>query len=291
MRLLALFVTAGFSLCPAVASEPGQPLDCSDMVFLLPGHTCTQVPVVESRKGSNSVVDNEGRLLTVADSNGGGWLQVIADDLKTGSRTVVAEVNSRPGPNDTFDYIRTSKGCTSGPIGTFPCSNYESYVSDATWFDALGGSLYVPYTAFCHRVPTSGDCQYFSSSSVFQIDGFSRLFEIFETYTPTPSTWQFRSPAHPEGLPAADYFDTYYGELTNPIDFTQAQSLQCGYPASPPSVGDYLTVNDSLLDPAPGTGRYYVTAVTHQGQRRYGRQNISGVLSGRNPALLPACGR
>ena len=56
-----------------------------------------------------------------------------------------------------------------------------------------------------------------------------------------------------------------------------------------PSVGDYCTVADPLPNPAPGTGLYYVTAVTHQGQRRYGRQNIGGVMSGRDPALLPVC--
>ncbi len=71
-------------------------------------------------------------------------------------------------------------------------------------------------------------------------------------------------------------------------DWSQAQPLQCGYPATPPSVGDYLTVADPLPDPAQGTGRYYVTAVTHQGQRRYGRKATNGVLSGRDPASAAA---
>ena len=33
----------------------------------------------------------------------------------------------------------------------------------------------------------------------------------------------------------------------------------------------------------------YVTAVTHQGETRYGRQSSGGVLSGRDPAVLPSC--
>ena len=36
---------------------------------------------------------------------------------------------------------------------------------------------------------------------------------------------------------AADHFDTYYGPLTHPIDFSQAQGLACGYPAAVPAVG------------------------------------------------------
>ena len=72
-------------------------------------------------------------------------------------------------------------------------------------------------------------------------------------------------------------------------DWSQAQPLQCGYPASVPTVGDYITVNDPLPDPAPGAGRYYVTSVNYQGQIRYGRKNVNGVLSGRDPAVLPPC--
>jgi hypothetical protein len=56
-------------------------------------------------------------------------------------------------------------------------------------------------------------------------------------------------------------------------------------------MGDYLTVEDRLPAPAPGSGYYYVTAVNYQGQRRYGRQSNGGVLSGRDPVVLPACER
>ena len=72
-------------------------------------------------------------------------------------------------------------------------------------------------------------------------------------------------------------------------DWSQLQPLQCGYPAAIPNVGDYLTVTDPLPDPAPGTGRYYITSVNYQGHVRYGRKAGGGVLSGRDPALLPPC--
>ena len=61
------------------------------------------------------------------------------------------------------------------------------------------------------------------------------------------------------------------------------------YPFSMPDVGDYLTVADAVPTPDPGDGYSYVTAVTFQGETRYGRQAMGGVLSGRDPGLLPAC--
>ncbi len=91
-------------------------------------------------------------------------------------------------------------------------------------------------------------------------------------------------------LPATDWFDTYYGELETVGDWSpQAQPLQSEYPASSPSGGDYLTIVDPLPDPNPGQGRYYVTAVNYQGQRRYGRRAMRGVLSGRAPLCPPTC--
>ena len=81
----------------------------------------------------------------------------------------------------------------------------------------------------------------------------------------------------------------WISDLATVCDWSQARPLQCGYPATPPSVGDYFSVEDTLPPPATGTGRYYVTAVTHQGQRKYGRQASDGVLTGRNPAVLPEC--
>ena len=93
----------------------------------------------------------------------------------------------------------------------------------------------------------------------------------------------------PEGMAGADHFDTYWGSLAHPLDFTQAHPLACDYPASAPHVGDYLTVPDTVPTPAPGQGIYYVTSATYQGATRYGRKTSNGHLTGRDPALLPAC--
>ena len=50
-----------------------------------------------------------------------------------------------------------------------------------------------------------------------------------------------------------------------------------------------FTVADTLPTPGSNQGYYYVTAVTYQGETRYGRKGSSGVLSGRDPAMLPEC--
>ena len=109
----------------------------------------------------------------------------------------------------------------------------------------------------------------------------------FQTYTPTATDLGFRVPAHPEGLRSADHFDTYWGRVSDLPDFTRAQPMQCHYPATPPSVGDFLTVADTSPQPVAGQANYIVTAVTNGTQRRYGRQRVNGVMSGRDPAVVP----
>ena len=149
-------------------------------------------------------------------------------------------------------------------------------------FDAVRGRLYVPLSSHSTCGGTN-DTRWIAG-----IVGFATTFDILQTFTPTASNLGFRVPYMPGGFQFADFFDTFYGDLANVGDWSQAQPLQCGYPTTAPSVGDYVEIEDPLPDPAPGEGRYYVTAVTHQGERRYGRNNI-GALSGRDPAALPVC--
>ncbi len=59
--------------------------------------------------------------------------------------------------------------------------------------------------------------------------------------------------------------------------------------AAAPAVGDYLTVADTLPELKLGQGCYFVTAVTHLSETRYGRKSSGGVLTGRDPAVLPEC--
>ena len=128
-------------------------------------------------------------------------------------------------------------------------------------------------------------------SGLIQVEGFTTTFEVLQSYDPTATSFGFRVPYMPDGMRGAKFFDTYYGQLNNPIDFTQAQPLRCGYPATAPNVGDYMSVEDTLPTPKPHQGYYYVTAATFEGDTRYGRRSSGGVLSGRDPAVLPACSR
>jgi hypothetical protein len=53
--------------------------------------------------------------------------------------------------------------------------------------------------------------------------------------------------------------------------------------------GDTVTVADTLPDPPAGQARYYLAAVSHGGERRAGRRNVTGLLEGRPAGSLPAC--
>src|SRR5262245_5651490 len=73
-----LFVLVAAAALPSWASQPGQPLDCSDMVFLLPGYRCTVFAPISSTllpeslfldRVGNQPIDNEGHLWA---ASGGG---------------------------------------------------------------------------------------------------------------------------------------------------------------------------------------------------------------------------
>jgi hypothetical protein len=281
MRARAILCIASFfTFQLALASNPGQPIDCSDWVFLEPGYSCSEISCGDQDgNGQNFctsiysyvIFDNEGHLLRLSkvfpfpSCPGGqppGRTQLSRYDGVT--EQVVAYLDDRCSPGNLADVYRTT---------------------DSTLFDDSTGLLYAAGASLC-----SNNC-YPSVSRMMVISGFATTFEILQTYEPSSTAFQFRVPKRPEGLASADYFDTYVGVLAHPVDFASAQPLQCHYPASPPTVGDYFSIADTLPAPEPGQGYYYVTAVTHDGQTRYGRQTIGGVTSGRNPALLPACSR
>jgi hypothetical protein len=120
----------------------------------------------------------------------------------------------------------------------------------------------------------SANSPYGQNLRALRIRGFAPLLEIFQSYVPQAATIGFTVPSMPEGMLAADHFDTYWGNLAHPVDFAQAHPLQCGYPATAPHVGDYLTVADTVPTPSPGQGVYYVTAATYLGAIRRGCRRV-----------------
>jgi hypothetical protein len=97
-------------------------------------------------------------------------------------------------------------------------------------------------------------------------------------------------PVRPEGLPGADSFSVYAGDVRTAADLSQATMLECSVPVGRvPIPGEHLSVGDTLPDPVVGAGRYYVAAVKHGAQIRAGRSMIGGVLQGRNAAVLAGC--
>ncbi len=293
-------VAAALFVSSAQASEPGQPLDGPDWVPTLPGLSSRNYRGIQPNRpsccygppgdactwrGGNSV-DAEGNLFflrpdAVHTGTYCGSRELLREEVyrirkSDGARQLVAYLEDRCLPDFNVDNWEWET-CDAG---SFPDARFN--------FDPTTGVLRFWVRSFGAWV---GPIPQGFQTTIVEISGFATTFDILQTYTPSISELGFRVPYMPEGFPAADYFDTYYGDLATVGDWSQAQPLQCGYPSTPPQVGDYLSVADPLPDPAPGTGRYYVTAVTHQGQRRYGRKSTSGVLSGRDPAVLPECSR
>lgn len=290
MRHLVVLFAMAVLLLPAWASNLGEPLDCSDWTLNQPGFTCVEQQSdctgLPCTRGATLIeVTNAGQLLGLRSDVGGGcgpvvlfrWELFTTDGLNEDIVGWVVERCADPvtGTKDAFEPILEQN------------PNPKLAVIH---FDAVGGRLLLPATSRCRMgaLGTSCGVDQYNVSWLLEIKGFAPLLDVFQSYEPMSSQLSFRVPAMPESFQAADSFDTYYGQLGN-YDFSQAQSLQCDYPTAIPAVGDYLTVADTLPTPAPGTGRWYLTAVNYQGETRYGRKNIGGALSGRDPSVLPGC--
>ena len=301
-RLFAAAVVL-VAVLPALASEPGQPLDCSDWVFLEPGLYC--VPFIPfgaantasaTTKGSQREIDNDGSVLTLRlDPMTGydfdwGIRRIEIVRLDSAGERVIAYMEDRQAGPDLRDHVRP---VTSYCAGRDDCAQAAGIrLNDTLTFDPVHGRLLVSLHSYC--TPNYGCCcggvpPEYNGWWIAAIGGFTTLYEIQQGYVPVPGGFGFRIPAYPEGMFAVDHLDTYWGTLSTVGDWSQAQPLQCDYPATPPSVGDYLTVNDSLPDPPAGHGRYYVTAATYQGETRAGRRATNGVLRGRDFTRTPAC--
>lgn len=299
----AIALSIGFIL-PAGASEPGQPLDCSDWVILAPGLSC-EIAIPPSCGDTSNLdgrcvvalddraVDNLGNILRIRRVFAGAfcdadwlWRTEIRSSGPTGER-VLAQVTDRC-VSPEHDYYDAFEALTRA--GGWQETEYPQTVNAPIRFDSVGGRAL--FTVWEHA--RCNDCgptpPNYSRTLVFAITGFPTLFEVEQSYTPSTSTLGVRVPLRPEGLHTADHFDTYWGHVESLPDFTQAQPMACNYPGDhQPQAGEYFTVADTSPRPAPGHANYTVTAVSDGTQRRYGRQRIGNVMSGRDPALLPAC--
>jgi hypothetical protein len=278
-------LSVAFVCSGALASEPGSPIDCSDWVFVQPGlHSSVFIaPPSNSNlgtelwsRGDSLTVDNEGFLLVVHRVDGVAGTQARY------------EINRKnPAGEQLLGYVIEERGAPSGYIDRISVNGAQN---GNEWFsfDAVHGRLLVTLRSEC-----VGACPhpsvYGGGQWTAAIEGFTTLFEVVESYEPAAPALGFRVPVRPEGMAGANHFDTFWGRLTKPLDFIQAHPLACNYPSAAPRVGDYLTVSDTVPTPAPGQGVYYVTSATYQGATRYGRKTNNGHLTGRDPALLPAC--
>ena len=299
----AVVVGVVLGIVPAWASQPGHPLDCADWVFLQPGLRCVEIipfpcgepgdPNPNCFYGLPRQVDNDGGVLQVrsrwlssgaACSRGQSLNRFEVVRFRGGETEILAYVDDRCGPNPSYGSIDAVEYVVAASAG----GNVEP--AGSIIFDPGAGRLYVPLVLVCRNGNPTNDCpNYLSGHWLVAIEGFTTTFDILQTYTPSPATLGFRVPTIPEGLHPVDRFDTYWGNVADLPNFTSAQPMQCSYPSIPPSAGDYLTVADTSPLPAPGHGNYIVTAVSHASQTRYGRKLIAGVMSARDPALLPAC--
>lgn len=288
-------MTAGCT-CFAFASQPGQPLDCEDWVFVEPGFSCSEwIPFncaplgtkdARCRTGQQRNLDNEGREIRIKSVESGvlcGGTPLVRTSLivfdGTSERLLgfIEErcVNPAPYPDHQIDGIR--------PVRE---DGGQWYALSA--FDAVNGRLLMPMEDETRAAPPGTPV--YGGTWVASISGFTPLFEVLQTYTPTSDALTFRVPAHPEGLRSADRFDSYWGRVSDLPDFTAANPMACNLPGDHvPQPGEYVTIPDTSPHPKPGAGNYIITAVTHEGETRYGRKRIGDVLSGRDPVLLPAC--
>lgn len=297
MRVIPTLVLLGFAVAvPAAASNPGEPMDCADWVFPQPGLSCaTFIPPRCEDLPDNElcnldfrglVSDNLGRFYYLrtamdvgapCDGNFEDRVELVRFD-NTSTETVIAHIQDRCWFEDPTCYDQMRPAIDG------------SFRPKSLRFDPVAGRMFIKVQSTDGPTDPITPCTPYSDETwVLAVEGFASLFDIATSFDLANGTLSFTVPVMPEGFQGADWFNTYYGDLSTVGDWSRAQPLQCGYPMTMPTTGDHLTVNDPLPDPAPGTGRYYITSVNYQGQIRYGRKATGGVLSGRDPGVLPPC--
>lgn len=308
-RSVVVLVTFFVFSFVAFASEPGQPLDCTDWTFTIPGLSCSWFISPDDcqrsdtarfcagwndyegepdRIGLSRAVDNTGALYLLRREQGVEMCgSVLLSRLELVRRTesgaeVVAYVADRCLAPECVQFGQqhyTSQSLSPSPRGS------TGYLN----FDDKNGRFLIPVQSRYWRGRVDCPEGVNGGTSVLAISGFASTFEILQSYASTSGGLGYRVPYMPEGMNAADRFDSYWGNVTRPLDLAQAHPLQCAYHDHQPQVGEYLTFPDSAPTPAPGQAAYYMTSVTCQGETRAGRQALDGRLSGRDASRLPEC--
>ena len=157
----------------ASASQPGEPLDCSDIAVLEPGLTCTHYS--DGFLGwQGSGVDNQGRVLIaqdyhgpVVDTCGGFSMNTIAllNDATTG-----IPVEGSPDVAATT-LLKFDERCSDNGAG-----EWDTLKAEFDGFDAVNGILYLGMTSSCGR------CQYAPGEQSIgwtaKIEGFPTLADV-----------------------------------------------------------------------------------------------------------------
>ena len=290
-------------------AQPARLLGCDDWTFTIPGLSCSSFASSDDcqqepsppfcsgwndyqgepdRPGLSRATDNSGALYLVRRTSGVemcgsvrlGRLELLRR-TESGAEVVAFVADRCEAPDCVvFGYQRY----TSLPFNVIPGPS-TGYLN----FDDKGGRFLIPMESHVWRgrddCPSGGQ----GIVGIVAISGFASTFEVLQSYASPSGRLGYRVPYMPEGMSAADRFDTYWGNVTRPLDLSQAHPLRCAYPDHQPQVGEYLTYADAAPTPSPGQAVYYQTSVTHQGQTRAGRQAIGGRLEGRDASRLPAC--
>ena len=162
---------------PAFATDPGTPMDCSDLE-LAPGLSCTRVDGPVMFGSSQSVLDNDGRLLRIG-------LGSNDDDLETigscGSsrlvRSALLWLNDADGSQEPIVTVRSR--CLDAATSRIEYARFGG-----VFFHAAPGSLLVGAGSFCTNNLGAVCPEYPPTSWTARIDGVTPLAELLPAPQP-----------------------------------------------------------------------------------------------------------
>ena len=220
-------------------------------------------------------VDAAGSFYDIPDAGGGGLVGLPDGDggnLRRGRRDGVTQY---------MGFVYRQK-CLDPP----GCTRVAFYARATPFYlDVTNGRILIVSGASIRSEPGDQEVDY--RVGLVEIAGLPQLLDTLLTFIPGGQLTAFM-PAHPDGFPSADAVEVWAGDLRTMPDWSRALPVACAA-ATSPTPGQIVPISDPLPDPAPGTGRYYLTASRHAADRRLGRQFNGVSFSARDPASLPLC--